>query len=211
VCISQRGCKDSDSKTAPTTKSVYPGPTLMMFLLLHRTNLASRLAFSRSYAKLATGKPYVGLHHLTRQPGKAMEGRQPSPVDGPASKRPRLESPPRTSAPDDTGDVRMDALDAHAAPAVVDGGATSSAKASKKKGRKAKQHAPPEHCSAEDVVARDVAALLGQAAVDAAVDEGSEWDAPFERDARSEKEEVEIEIAALSSNGRSVRLCQLPA
>jgi hypothetical protein len=192
------------------TEVLYPG-LIPMLLLLHRANLASRLPLARAYAKIASGKPFLGLQHLARQPGSKMEGRQPSPVDGPASKRPRLKSPPRTTVPEDAGDVRMDALDTHSAPTVVAGGATSSVKAPKKKGRRAKQHAPPEHCSAEDVVARDVAALLGQAAVDSAIEEGSEWDAPFARDAQAEKEEVEVEIAALSSNGRSVRSRQLSA
>jgi hypothetical protein len=99
-----------------------------------------------------------------------------------------------------------------------------------KRGRKS-FHAAPEHCSPEDVVARDVAVLLGQDVFDAAVEEGTEWDAPFEMEGKYkkggkgldtvlegedavkekevvEKEVIEVEITMMSSNGTYVSLPQ---
>jgi hypothetical protein len=195
----------------------YPGP-IAMFLLQRHGNLGLRLSLGlRAYAKISVNRPWVGLEHLSsRKPN--MEGRQPSPAEGPASKKPRLTSPPRSTTAPDTSDVPMDGLDANNASALATGGETSapaaatSAKAPKKKGRKQKQkHTLPEHCSAEDVVARDIAALLGSDAISAAVEAGDEWDAPFDRDPQAEKEVVEIEIKVLSSNGRSVSSSGYPS
>jgi hypothetical protein len=99
-----------------------------------------------------------------------------------------------------------------------------------KRGRKS-FHAAPDHCSPEDVVARDVAVLLGQDVFDAAVEEGTEWDAPFAMEGKYkkggkgldtvpegddavkekevvEKEVIEVEIKMMSSNGTYVSLPQ---
>lgn len=105
----------------------------------------------------------------------------------------------------------MDSVDSEGAPAAVTAGASISAaptaptKPTKKLARKKKKHALPELCSPEDVVSRDVAALLGQEAVDLAVVEGTEWDSPF-----GPKEEVELEISMIASNGARPAIHRVP-
>jgi hypothetical protein len=69
----------------------------------------------------------------------------------------------------------------------------------KKEARKARRkglHVLPEPFSTEDVLWRDVASVLGQVIVDQAVDESAEWESPF-----ALKEEVELTVQSLSSNG----------
>jgi tRNA (uracil-5-)-methyltransferase len=78
-------------------------------------------------------------------------------------------------------------------------------KTTRKEARKAKKkglHIPPEPYSTEDVLWRDVVAVLGQDVVDTAVNEGTEWDSPFEF-----REEVELIVHSLSSNGTRLQLC----
>lgn len=54
-----------------------------------------------------------------------------------------------------------------------------------------------EPCSHDDVFWREVIELLGQDAVDAAIEEDSDFRSPFDF-----KEEVELSIVKLSSNGK---------
>ena len=91
---------------------------------------------------------------------------------------------PRLATSEDSASVTL-------APTFARGGI----KGTRKKQKKQKQQLP-EPCSAEDVLWRDVISVLGQSEVDLAVEEGSEWDAPFES-----KTEVELEVSALSSSG----------
>jgi hypothetical protein len=158
---------------------------------------------------------FVGLKHQTRAKMSA-DDRAPSPAAAtPPAKRARLVSPARSpwrdtmdAAGADGRDVPVDALDAHGAPAATTGGVAApapapttqaaTAAAPKKKGKRKPRHALPELCAPEDVVARDVAALLGADAVAAAVDAGTEWDAPFAPDV---KEELTLEVTMFSSNG----------
>ena len=68
-----------------------------------------------------------------------------------------------------------------------------------KKSRKRKsKHELPDPCSAEDVISRDVFALLGEEA-DKAVEEGRDWESPFEQ-----KTELEVVVSELSSSGTRV-------
>lgn len=76
---------------------------------------------------------------------------------------------------------------------------TSLKKSAKKEARKAKkkgQHVLPEPYSTDDVLWRDVISVLGQDIVDNIIEEGTEWDSPFEF-----REEVDVEVHSLSSNG----------
>lgn len=71
----------------------------------------------------------------------------------------------------------------------------------KKESKRAKKHREkklglPEPCSAEDVVWRDIIAVLGQDVVDQALEEGTEFDSPFEF-----HQELEIEVSSICSNG----------
>lgn len=70
-----------------------------------------------------------------------------------------------------------------------------SKKVSKSAKRKQKR-VLPEPYSSEDVLWRDIVALLGDDAVEHALQHGTEWDSPFEF-----REEVEVEVSTLSSNG----------
>lgn len=65
-----------------------------------------------------------------------------------------------------------------------------------KKERKRRKRELPEPCSPDDVLWHDIVDLLGKRVVDAALEEGSEWDSPF-----AFREEVELEVAVLSSTG----------
>ncbi len=53
-----------------------------------------------------------------------------------------------------------------------------------------------EPYSAQDVIFRDVVSLLGQEAVDKAIQEGKDWESPFQF-----REEVELTASILSSTG----------
>jgi hypothetical protein len=68
-------------------------------------------------------------------------------------------------------------------------------KSAKKKKRNVK-HKPIEPYSSEDVIHRDVVALLGRGVVDDLIAGGKDWTSPFQI-----KEEVELTVSALSSNG----------
>ena len=70
-----------------------------------------------------------------------------------------------------------------------------------KKERKRRKRELPEPCSPDDVLWHDIVDLLGKHVVDAVLEEGSEWDSPF-----GFREEVELEVAALSSTGELASL-----
>lgn len=109
---------------------------------------------------------------------------RPAPSSGPSSpvgtsKKPKLEEP--------------------SAPVPGPSSSANPKKSHKKLARKAKkkgQHITPEAYSNEDVLWHDVESVLGKDVVDAAVEEGTEWDPPFEF-----REEVDVEVHSLSSNG----------
>jgi len=69
----------------------------------------------------------------------------------------------------------------------------SKKKASKKKKKK---QLPPEPYSHDDVLWRDVRDLLGAEVANGIIEEGVEWDSPFQYG-----EEVEVEVSAISSTG----------
>lgn len=72
------------------------------------------------------------------------------------------------------------------------------AKAESKRSQKRRQKRAdlPELCSTEDVLWRDIIALLGKDVVDSALEEGSEFDSPFEF-----HQEVELQISGICSSG----------
>lgn len=72
----------------------------------------------------------------------------------------------------------------------------------KKASRKKKQkHLPPEPYSHDDVLWRDVRDLLGSEVADGIIEEGKEWDSPFQYG-----EELEVEVSAISSTGTHLRI-----
>lgn len=83
-------------------------------------------------------------------------------------------------------------------PKIV--GAKSESKRARK--RRMKRTDLPELCSTEDVLWRDVIGVLGQDAVDKAIEEGTEFESPFEF-----HQEVEVEVASICSNGKHIIHC----
>jgi tRNA (uracil-5-)-methyltransferase len=75
-----------------------------------------------------------------------------------------------------------------------------SKKVSKSAKRKQKR-VLPEPYSSEDVLWHDIVALLGDDTVGHALQHGTEWDSPFDF-----REEVEVEVSALSSNGTDTNI-----
>lgn len=75
---------------------------------------------------------------------------------------------------------------------VVSGPSKKVSKSAKRK----QKRILPEPYSSEDVLWRDIVALLGDDTVDHALQQGTEWDSPFDF-----REEVEVEVSTLSSNG----------
>ncbi|KAF9078824.1 tRNA methyltransferase [Rhodocollybia butyracea] len=73
--------------------------------------------------------------------------------------------------------------------------AKSIAKATAKRLKKQRGHIP-EACSPEDVRWKDITSLLGQDAIQKAIEDGTEFDSPFPF-----KSEVELEVKAISSHG----------
>ena len=177
-------------------------------------DLATASASFRAYAHYAP-KAFLGLSHTipgTMDDRAAGKPRSLTPDDRPGKKA-RLGSPPHLSPPraektmapeplEMNQDIPVDPVDSLGAPAVVTaGGRSSTSRAAgggtKKQAKKKKKiQALPEPCSPEDVLAKDVTLLLGQEAVDKAVEEGTEWESPF-----GMREEVELEITMMASNG----------
>ncbi|KAH7884083.1 tRNA methyltransferase [Phlebopus sp. FC_14] len=73
------------------------------------------------------------------------------------------------------------------------------------KKEKKKRHELPDPYSSEDVLWRDVVALLGEETAERSISEGTEWDAPF-----GFREEVEVVVSSLSSNGDALALGPAP-
>ena len=66
------------------------------------------------------------------------------------------------------------------------------------KRRKKRKHTPPEPGSSEDVISREVVGLLGSELVTQAEADGLDWESPF-----GFREEVELTVSSISSNGTS--------
>lgn len=125
--------------------------------------------------------------------------RSVSPTQQP-HKKPRLDEAEKSG---DVGGAETEGLapDAPAeAMAVEPGSAVKSSKPRGKRGgkkdRRKVKHKLPDPYTSEDVVHRDVIALLGQDVVDRLIEEGKDWTTPFQM-----REEVELTVSALSSNG----------
>ena len=76
-------------------------------------------------------------------------------------------------------------------------GETQSKKKKASKRRK-NRHLPPEPYSHDDVLWRDVRDLLGAGVADAIIEEGNEWESPFQS-----KDELLVQVSAISSTGVS--------
>ena len=62
--------------------------------------------------------------------------------------------------------------------------------------KKKKKQLPPELYSHDDVLWRDVRDLLGAGVADGIIEDGKEWESPFQYG-----EELELEVSAISSTG----------
>ncbi|KAG6900364.1 hypothetical protein C0993_011995 [Termitomyces sp. T159_Od127] len=82
-------------------------------------------------------------------------------------------------------------------PRFAKGGHKKESKRAKK--RRDKKSGLPEPCSAEDVIWRDVIAILGEDVVDQALEDGTEFDSPFEF-----HQELEVEVSSICSNGEAI-------
>jgi hypothetical protein len=69
-------------------------------------------------------------------------------------------------------------------------------KYSAKQKKRKQEHTLPEPYSSQDVLWRDIESVLGKEAVGKAIEDGIEWDSPFEF-----RQEVEIKVASLSCSG----------
>lgn len=132
---------------------------------------------------------FLGLKHKNHMSDPLRAGQTRSQPDSgsppPIGKKPRLETPSKVV---DAGSTKQTLVTT-----------TSPQKVAKKEARKAKKkglQVPPEPYSTDDVLWRDVISVLGQDVIDKAIEEGTEWDSPFEF-----REEVELEVRSLSSNG----------
>lgn len=72
----------------------------------------------------------------------------------------------------------------------------------KRASKKKKKHIPPEPYSPDDVLWRDVHDLLGAGVADGIIEEGKEWESPFQYG-----DEVEVEVSAISSTGTPLGIC----
>lgn len=165
-----------------------------------RKNLYILLGKSKGFVPFISSRhqfyPYSSINAMSVPPVTVIEVQtgqtRPAPSSGPSSpigngKKPRLEEPsPPVPGPSSS--------------------AANPKKSHKKLARKAKkkgQHVTPEAYSNEDILWHDVESVLGKEAVDAAVEAGTEWDAPFEF-----REEVEVEVHSMASNGQCFwRIC----
>jgi tRNA (uracil-5-)-methyltransferase len=114
----------------------------------------------------------------------------------PASKRPRIEPIAEVAeakhlkvlAPTKTATVVLSDTNKP--------GAKKEGKKKQSKRQKRKGHNLPEPCSPEDVLWKDIVSVLGQEAVDEAVEAGNDAESPF-----AIHDEVEVEVKMLGSNG----------
>lgn len=124
--------------------------------------------------------------------------RSRTPADDRVTKRARLGSPGQTEAAEDPApdDVVLDAPVEHTRAGNGFGLKMQGKKKGARKDKKKFKHKLPEPYSNEDVIHRDVVQLLGQDVVDRIVEEGKDWDPPY-----NIKDEVELTVSVLSSNG----------
>lgn len=104
-------------------------------------------------------------------------------VPAPVEKKIRLEENPMDESNVTTEDTSIP---------VVSGPSKKVSKSAKRK----QKRILPEPYSSEDVLWHDIVALLGNDTVDHALQQGTEWNSPFDF-----REEVEVEVSTLSSNG----------
>lgn len=166
----------------------YLDPWMLRASRLHaRKNLYISLGLftaSRSFIHLRGNLHFV-VRNMSGPPTiEAQTGQtRPAPSSGPSSpvgKKARLEELPQPEP----------------GPSNSAANPKKSHKKLARKARKKGQHIAPEPYSNEDVLWHDVESVLGKDVVDAALEAGTEYEAPFEF-----REEVEVEVHCLSSNG----------
>jgi hypothetical protein len=165
--------------------------------------LACRSSLLVLRAHLAFTKTSTGLVRRFMSDSVAQKARPASTLDDseagtPLEKKQRLDAPTQTD-----NDAR------HSKPATNTQASAPSERAQKptqkrqsnaKQKRKAKKHKHtlPDSGTSEDVVFKEVEELLGKQYVDAQVEAGTEWSAPF-----TLYEEVELLVKSMSSSGTS--------
>ena len=171
-------------------------PTTWLSFLCSMHRFAVRLYHPLSIRKgyYHSLPPFLGLSHRKTMDDSPQTGQtRPKPGSGsssPIGKKPRLETPSEA--------ITLDRIKDHLVSSAIP------KKSAKKEARKAKRkglHIPPEPYSTEDVLWRDVASVLGQDVVDKAVEDGIEWESPFQF-----REEVELTVHSISSNGTCFNL-----
>lgn len=115
----------------------------------------------------------------------------------PALKKPRIEAVVEVSEADN---LKVYSAMKEAASSEANKPATKKdGKKKQSKRQKRKVQNLPEPCSPEDVLWRDIISVLGQDAVDAAMEEGSDLQSPF-----AVHDEIEAEVKILGSNGACI-------
>lgn len=107
----------------------------------------------------------------------------------PIGKKPRLDGPSPSEAVASTSTIIVEKFKEASAPK----------KSAKKLARKAKKkglHVPPEPFSPDDVLYHDVMSVLGEDVTSKILEDGTEWDSPFDF-----REEVTVEVKGLSASG----------
>lgn len=121
------------------------------------------------------------------------------------SKKPRLDARGHLDVSTSDMEPKHDSQVAESSTSSQQASGKQQGKGKNKSKRKQKDKVPTvEPYSTEDVVYRDVQALLGEDVVRQAQEDGSDRNAPFER-----QQEVELVVSALSSNGEHVFLLNL--
>jgi len=154
----------------PTSRSIYVTPGHLTPAFEARQNMAEVVPQTRPLSEVDA---------------------DPSEVLTSVEKKPRLDAQVERSEEQATASTSTATTTTKQKPA--NGEKQSKKKASRKKKQK---HLPPEPYSHDDVLWRDVRDLLGSEVADGIIEEGKEWESPFQYG-----EELEVEVSAISSTG----------
>lgn len=136
---------------------------------------------------------FTGPRHF-RQMSEAKTRSQPDFVEGSAQhieKKLRLDDHAAAPAPAETADPE--------APKVK---VPSKKDLKRARRRERALHTLPEPYSNEDVLWKDIVGVLGQETVDSALEDGTEYESPFQF-----KDEIEVDVKDISSSGAFTFLC----
>ena len=172
-------------RICPTPKSRSPSP----FLISNPTSRSIYIVPGHLTSTVRTPRNMPEVVPQTRPHSEVSE--DPGEVLASTEKKPRLEIEVSHS------EGPLVASTSTAPAATRQKQASSGGKKSKKKTGK-RGRVPPEPYSPDDVLWRDVRDLLGADVADKIIEEGNEWESPF-----NYEEELEVEVSAISSTGVS--------